>query len=159
MKNCHFVAKDVDFLYYSFVIRRPSIKIAHLFISIPRQYVFQNKVFRFDFLKRHHDNSLTKHFEFEKTNELLFQKYYWSNMFKNVKYYVNICDNCQCTKVFQHWSYDKLNALSQSKSSWQEIIMNFIIDLFRNKWRDQNDWRIEFRTNVCVLKHLTNKLF
>ena len=109
-----------------------------------RAYVFQNEVFQLEFLKRHHDNSLTEHFEFEKTNELLSRKYYWSNMFKDIKYYVNICDSCQRMKTFRHRSYDKLNALSQSKNSWQEIIMNFIIDLSRSKWRDEI-------YNVCLV--------
>ena len=39
-------------------------------------YVFQDEVFRLELLKRHHNDLLTKHFEFEKTNELLSQKYY-----------------------------------------------------------------------------------
>jgi hypothetical protein len=84
-------------------------------------------------LKRHHDDILADHFDVKKTVELLNKKYHWSKMIKYVKFYIKICDICQRTKTFKHFSYDDLQSLLLSQDSWQEIIMNFITNLSSSK--------------------------
>ena len=59
-----------------------------------RAYISLEAILWQKLLKRHHDDSLTKHFEVEKTQHLLAQKYYWSNMSKDIKKYVKTCDVC-----------------------------------------------------------------
>ena len=39
-------------------------------------YVFKDAAIREELLKKHHDDVLTKHFDAEKTKELLSRKYY-----------------------------------------------------------------------------------
>jgi hypothetical protein len=87
-------------------------------------------------LKQNHDNSYVDHFEHEKTLNLLKKKYFWNNMNKNVKKYVDSCSICHRVKFVKHKSHDLLQALSISKSSKQDWTMNFITDLSFSKHRD-----------------------
>jgi hypothetical protein len=98
-------------------------------------YVSKDISVREKLLKCHHNNFLMKHFDIDKINKLLNCKYYWKDMIKNVKEYVDICDICQKVKMKHHLSYDELNMLSWSTDLWQEITMNFITDLLFNKWK------------------------
>ncbi len=98
--------------------------------------VSENLSVREELLKRHHDDSLAKHFDADKISELLDCKYYWKSMIKNVKKYINTCDICQRVKMKCHLSYDELRSLSQFTDSWKEIIMNFITDLSSSKWKE-----------------------
>ena len=99
-------------------------------------YVFNEKSIRVKLLKRHHDDILTNYFDVIKTTKLFSRKYYWFNIIKYVKNYVKICDICQKTKTLRHFSYDIISFLFMSIRSWNQIIMNFIIELFFNKYRD-----------------------
>jgi hypothetical protein len=69
----------------------------------------------------------------KKTIELFSRKYHWSKMIKYVKFYIETCDICQCTKTFKHLFYDDLQSLLLSQDSWQKIIMNFITNLSSSK--------------------------
>ena len=99
-------------------------------------YVSEDFSVREKLLKHHHDDSLARHFDADKINELLNCKYYWKSMIKDVKEYVNTCDICQRMKMKHHLSYDELRSLSQLTDSWKEITMNFITDLLSSKWKE-----------------------
>jgi hypothetical protein len=88
-----------------------------------------------ELLKQNHDDSYVDHFEHEKTLNLLKKKYFWNNMSKNVKKDVDSCSICHRIKFVRHKSHDLLQALSISKSSRQDWIMNFITDLSFSKHR------------------------
>jgi len=98
-------------------------------------YVSEDLSVREELLKRHHDDSLAKHFDADKIRELLNCKYYWKSMIKNVKEYINTCDICQRVKMKRHLSYDELRSLFWFTDSWKEITMNFITDLSLSKWK------------------------
>ena len=98
--------------------------------------MFNEKSIRVKLLKRHHDDVLTNHFDVIKTTKLFNRKYYWFDMTKYVQNYVEICDICQKTKTSRHCSYDIMQFLFMSIRSWNQIIMNFIIELFFNKYRN-----------------------
>ncbi len=57
-------------------------------------YVSEDFSIREELLKRHHDDSLVRHFDADKISELLDCKYYWKSMIKNVKEYIDTCDIC-----------------------------------------------------------------
>ena len=57
-------------------------------------YVFNEKSVRVELLKRHHDDVLTNHFNVIKTTKLFDRKYYWFDIIKYVKNYVEIYDIC-----------------------------------------------------------------
>ncbi len=99
-------------------------------------YVSEDLSVREELLKRHHDDSLTRHFDADKISKLLNRKYYWKSMIKNVKEYINTCNICQRVKMKHHLSYDELRSLFQLTNSWKEIIMNFITDLSSSKWKE-----------------------
>ena len=80
-------------------------------------YVSEDLSVREELLKRHHDDSLARHFDADKISELLDCKYYWKNMIKNVKEYINTCDICQRVKMKRHLSYDELKSLSRFTNS------------------------------------------
>ena len=54
-----------------------------------------------------------------------------------MKRYVYICDICQRIKMSRHHSYDVMQSLSRSTRSWEQIIMNFIIELSSSKYREK----------------------
>jgi hypothetical protein len=98
-------------------------------------YVFSN-LFKRELLKQNHDDSYADHFEHERTLNLLKRKYFWNNMSKDVKKYVDSCSICHRIKLVRHKSHDLLQALSISKNSRQDWTMNFITDLSSSKHRD-----------------------
>jgi hypothetical protein len=65
-------------------------------------YVSENISVKEELLKHHHDDFLTRHFDADKISELLDCKYYWKDIIKDVKKYVNICDICQRIKMKHH---------------------------------------------------------
>ncbi len=101
-----------------------------------KYYIFTNFLRR-KMLKQNHDIFHAKHFEYKKIFELLWKKYWWSNMSKNVKNYVVSCMKCSLTKSIKHKFYELLQSLSifmKFKKSWT---MNFIINLSFNKRNKQ----------------------
>jgi hypothetical protein len=98
-------------------------------------YIFSNLLKR-ELLKQNHDDSYVDHFEHEKTLNLLKRKYFWNNMNKDVKKYVDSCSICHRIKLVKHKSHDLLQILSISKNSRQDWTMNFITDLSSSKHRD-----------------------
>jgi hypothetical protein len=98
-------------------------------------YIFSN-LFKRKLLKQNHDDSYADHFEHEKTLNLLKKKYFWNNMSKDIKKYVDSCSTCHRVKLVRHKSHDLLQALSISENSRQDWTMNFITDLSFSKHRD-----------------------
>jgi C4-dicarboxylate-specific signal transduction histidine kinase len=98
-------------------------------------YIFSN-LLRKEFLKQNHDDSYVDHFEHEKTLNLLKRKYFWNNMSKDVKKYVDSCSTCHRVKFVRHKFYDLLQTLSISENSRQDWTMNFITDLSSSKHRN-----------------------
>jgi hypothetical protein len=78
-------------------------------------YIFSNFLKK-KLLKQNHDDSYVDHFEHEKTFDLLKKKYFWNNMNKNVKKYVDFCSTCHRIKLVKHKSHDLLQALLISKN-------------------------------------------
>jgi hypothetical protein len=70
-------------------------------------YIFSN-LFKRKLLKQNHDDSYVDHFEHEKTLNLLKRKYFWNNMNKDVKKYVDSCSTCHQIKLVKHKSHDLL---------------------------------------------------
>ncbi len=89
-----------------------------------------------ELLKQNHDDSYANHFEHERTLNLLKKKYFWNNMNKNVKKYVDSCSICHRIKFVRHKSHELLQVLSISEDSRQDWTMNFITDLSFSKHRN-----------------------
>ena len=87
-------------------------------------------------LHMHHNDLLTKHFEIKITRSLLQRKFYWFRMLKDIKKYIQNCDVCQCVKAFCYHFYNETTSFFISVCSWKEISMNFIIELFLNRYKN-----------------------
>ena len=77
----------------------------------------------------HHNNPFAGHFAFNRTLNLVWQKYYWPEMINKVWEYVEACVNCKQIKVACHLLYGELQLLPFLKGPWQEWTMDFITDL------------------------------
>ena len=55
-----------------------------------------------DTIKKHHDESLYKHFDVNKTLQFLQRSYAFLNMKQHVEAYIKKCFNCQKNKHFTH---------------------------------------------------------
>ena len=69
----------------------------------------------------------------QRSKKFIKRYYYWSHMRLIIKRYIR---NCQRSKIFKNKKNDFLMFLIISKQRWIDIVMNFIIDLF--KFYDQN---------------------
>ena len=86
-----------------------------------------------EIIKNHHDESLQSHSNVFKTLQLLRQICQFLNMKQHVEIYIRKCFNCQKNKHAIHAKYDEIQYQKSSKSSWNEISMNFIIKLSKSK--------------------------
>ena len=59
----------------------------------------------------YHNDPPAKHFDIDKTRELVDQKYYWPSVRKDVENYVSECNICLAFKVVCHKLYDDLQSL------------------------------------------------
>ena len=62
-------------------------------------------------IKQHHDNTLTEHFEIDKTIKLIFRNYYFLQMRQKVEKHIWQCEQCQKNKSKWHKLYEKLQLL------------------------------------------------
>ncbi len=76
-----------------------------------------------------HDQSLIDHSEILRTVKIIKRNYYWSSMRKTIVQYIRNCYICQRSKTSRNKSNDLLQSLSISEQRWQNIVMNFIINL------------------------------
>jgi hypothetical protein len=112
-------------------------------------YILSN-LFKKKLLKQNHDDSYVDYFEHERTLNLLKRKYFWNNMNKDVKKYVDSCSTCHRVKLVKHKSHDLLQILSISENSRQNWTMNFITDLSFSKHRD-----IVYDSILMIIDHYT----
>ena len=93
-------------------------------------YIFSSTAVREKLMKIHHNNSYADHFKINKITDLLQRKYYWQNLFKNMKKYVKTCNVCLHMKISHHKFYSELVSLLIFWRVWNFIVMNFIMNLF-----------------------------
>lgn len=59
----------------------------------------------------HHNDTLTRHFEIDKIQELVAKKYYWPTFHHNVETYMRRCNIYLASKAVHHKSYGNLQLL------------------------------------------------
>ena len=97
-------------------------------LYIPEKASFREKLF-----KRYHNEIFAGHFGIEKITELINRKYYWENMPKNVKFYMDSYNICQRVKMKRYTFYDELNTFPIFSKPWKKITTDFITNLPPNK--------------------------
>ncbi len=104
-----------------------------------------NKLLQMNLICEVHDQSSIDHSEILRTVKIIKRNYYWSSMRKTINWYIWNCYVCQRSKTSRNKSNNLLQSLSISEQRWQNIVMNFIINLF-----DLYDYNV-ILTVICKL--------
>ena len=80
-------------------------------------------------MRINHDDPTGGHQGMRQTTDTIHQKYYWHNMQRDIKHYVQSCDICQQIKVHRHAPYSKLQPLPVLKAPTELVSIDFITGL------------------------------
>ncbi len=92
-------------------------------------WVSFNELLQMNLIREIHDQSSIDHSEILRTVKIIKRNYYWSSMRKTIDRYIWNCYVCQRSKTSRNKSNDLLQSLFISEQRWQNIVMNFIINL------------------------------
>ena len=91
---------------------------------------------RRELLRRHYNDPRADYGGSARTLDLLLRFYYWEGIADDVKDYVSKCSVCQGNRVPRYKPYGKLKLLPLPTRPWEEIAMDFIINLPPNAGLD-----------------------
>jgi hypothetical protein len=80
-------------------------------------------------LQDEHDSKVAGHMGQEKMIELVRRNFFWPQMDQWIEDYVHSCPDCQRNKAARHAQYGLLQPLELIYRPWDEISMDFIVDL------------------------------
>ncbi len=92
-------------------------------------WVSFNEFLQMNLICKIHDQSLINHSEILTTMKIIKWNYYWFSMRKTMNQYIQNCYVCQCSKISRNKLNDLLQSLFISEQRWQNIVINFIINL------------------------------
>ncbi len=92
-------------------------------------WILFNELLQMNLIREMHDQSSVDHSDILRTVKVIKRNYYWSFIRKTINQYIWNCYICQLSKTFKNKSNDLLQSLLISEQWWQNIVMNFIIDL------------------------------
>ena len=101
-----------------------------------RVYVPKNEKLRVEIIQLHHDTLIAGHGRQWKTVELVTRNYWWPGIMKEVKRYVEGCDQCQRMKNKAEMPAGKLRPNQIPEKLWQHISVDFITKLPVSKGHD-----------------------
>ncbi len=88
-----------------------------------------NELLQMNLIREIHNQSSIDYSEILRTVKIIKRNYYWSSMQKTIDQYIWNCYVCQRSKTLKDKSNDLLQSLFISEQRWQDIAMNFIINL------------------------------
>ncbi|GMG17194.1 unnamed protein product [Aspergillus oryzae] len=77
-------------------------------------------------IQEHHNNSTQGHFGAEKTSEQIARNYYFLNMAKQVRKYIDRCETCIRDKPARHKLYELMQSLDTPSRPWEWITIDFV---------------------------------
>jgi len=89
-------------------------------------YVLDNANLRLQVLQYHHDHVLAGHLGQNKTLELIWRHYTWSNICDDIQKFCKSCVICMRSKPQRHRPYGSLQQLPILERLWNSISMDFI---------------------------------
>ncbi len=92
-------------------------------------WVSFNELLQMNLIHEMHDQFSIDHSDILKTVKVIKRNYYWFSMRKTIDWYIWNCYVYQRSKTSRNKSNDLLQSLFISEQRWQNIVMNFIIDL------------------------------
>jgi len=93
-------------------------------------WVSFNELLQMNLIREMHDQSSVNYSDILRTVKIIKRNYYWSSMWKTIDWYIQNCYICQRSKTLRNKSNDLRQSLFISEQWWQNIVMNFIINLF-----------------------------
>ncbi len=90
-------------------------------------WVFQSMITLL--IRKAYDFSINDHSDMNWMLNLLRQSYFWSKMRMMIKHYTQNCYICCRSKALRDWINELLKSLFILKQRWQNILLNFIINL------------------------------
>ena len=100
----------------------------------------------------HHNGPLLGHLGYDKTIELIQQRYQFLNMRKAMEDYIRQCTTCAQNKSTRHKPYSKQQQIEALQQAWQEITMDFIVKLPLSK---DTITDIKYNSILVVVDRLT----
>jgi len=101
-----------------------------------RVYVPKDEKLRMEIIWLHHDTPIAGHGGQWKMVELVTRNYWWPGITKEVKQYVEGCDQCQRMKNRAEMLVGKLRPNQVPERPWQHISVDFIMKLPVSKSHD-----------------------
>jgi len=101
-----------------------------------RVYVPKDEKLRVEIIRLHYDMPIAGHGGQWKTVELVTRNYWWPGIIKEVKRYVEGCDQCQRMKNRAEMLAGKLQPNQIPEKPWQHISVDFITKLPVSKGHD-----------------------
>ncbi len=95
-----------------------------------RLWVSQSMIIQL--IRKAHDLSISDHSDMNQTLDLLRRSYCWSRIRTTIKRYIRNCYVCRRSKASRDRINELLKSLSISEQRWQDISLNFIIDLLKS---------------------------
>ncbi len=83
-------------------------------------------------IRKAYDLSISDHSDMNQTLDLLRWSYCWLKMRTTIKHYIWNCYVCRRSKASRDWINELLKSLFISEQWWQDISLNFIIDLLKS---------------------------
>ena len=97
------------------------------------QKFFISKNKKFDIIKKIHNQSTIDHSNVRQITQMLQKNFQWSKMRANVDQYIRNFHVCRRSKTFKNDQHDQLQFIFVKKKSWQNISLNFVTNLKKNK--------------------------
>ena len=94
-----------------------------------RVYVLKDEKLRVEIIRLHHDLLIARHGGQWKMVELVTRNYWWPEVTKEIKQYVEGCDQCQRIKNRAEMLVGKLRPNEVPERPWQHISVDFITKL------------------------------
>ena len=113
-------------------------------------WVPNDDILRLTLIEAHHTSVSAGHPGRERTLELISRAYYWPRMNSDIQRYVQNCQVCRRVKSFRQTYQGGLQQLSVPNAVWQDLAVDFVVDLPPSKMN-----RIEYRNILTVTDRLS----
>jgi len=120
-----------------------------------RIYVPNNKDFKEEILREHHDPADVGHPGQHRMRELIKRMYWWLGLKEDVKKYVQGCTKCQQNKVQHQQKTGELHPLEIPERLWQDISIDMIGPLPKSNGMDAIVVIVDRFTKMIRLKATT----
>jgi hypothetical protein len=113
--------------------KRYCVKGGLLYYDVKQVYVPDVPSLRTTLISEHHDIKTAAHTGYQKTYDAIARRFYWPNMYTDVKLYVRSCMVCQTTKASNRRPAGLLQPLPVPSRRWHTVTMDFIVQLPKTK--------------------------